>query len=87
MVGKTFDWIVRCATAALAALLPTLLLRARKKLSGPSSDGQTDLQPNDHASSSSSINDQIKDLCDDSKSDDLREEDAIRVLGVVDGKS
>ena len=80
MVGKTFDWIVRCATAALAALLPTLLLRARKKLSGPSSDGQTDLQPNDHASSS--INDQIKDLCDD-----LREEDAIRVLGVVDGKS
>ena len=85
MVGKTFDWIVRCATAALAALLPTLLLRARKKLPGPPSDGQTDLQPNDHASSS--INDQIKDLCDDSKSDDLREEDAIRVLGVVDGKS
>ena len=85
MVGKTFDWIVRCATAALAALLPTLLLRARKKLSGPSSDGQTDLQPNDHASSS--INDQIKDLCEDSKSDGLREEDAIRVLGVVDGKS
>ena len=85
MVGKTFDWIVRCATAALAALLPTLLLRTRKKLLGPSSDGQTDLQPNDHTSSS--INDQIKDLCDDSKSDDLREEDAIRVLGVVDGKS
>ena len=82
-LGTSSIHSARCATAALATLLPTLLLRARKV--HPSSGGHSDLLSNDkeHASAS----EQRKEPCDDSTSEDLREEDTFRVPGVVDGKS
>jgi len=78
--------MARCATAALAALLPTLLLRGRKVLTDTSSDKHSDLPPSEHASTTS---EQRKEPCDDAdaETDDLVEEDTFRVLGVVDGKS
>jgi len=85
-LGDVVSWsnMARCATAALAALLPTLLLRGRKILKDPSSpDEHLDLPPKDHASTS----EQRKEPYDDAKIDDLVEEDTFRVLGVVDGKS
>ena len=74
----------RCATAALAALLPTLLLRGRKVLTDSSPDKHSDPPPSEHESTTS---DHRKDPCDDADTDDLTEEDICRVLGVVDGKS
>ena len=74
----------RCATAALAALLPTLLLRGRQVLKDSSPDKNSDLPPSEHASTT---NDQRKEPCDNADTDDLVEEDTFRVVGVVDGKS
>ena len=68
----------RCATAALAALLPTLLLRGRK----PSAN-QSQRQVN---RKSSTVIDGNK-SSDDANSNSFKEEDSIRAPGVIDGKS
>ena len=77
----------RCASAALATLLPTLLLRTRKVLKDPSPGEHSDLLPKDQEHAYSSASEQRKEPCDNSTSEDLREEDTFRVPGVVDGKS
>jgi len=77
--------MARCATAALAALLPTLLLRGRKVLTDPSPYEDLHLPPSEqHASTTS---EQMKEPCDNAETNDVMEEDTFRVLGVVDGKS
>lgn len=83
-LNKNLICYTRCATAALATLLPTLLLRARKALKNPS---PCDLLPNEQECAYSSASEQRKGPCDDLMSEDLREEDTFRVPGVVDGKS
>ena len=83
-LGTSSIHSARCATAALATLLPTLLLRARKALKNPS---PCDLLPNEQECAYSSASEQRKGPCDDLMSEDLREEDTFRVPGVVDGKS
>ena len=79
-----FTYFARCATAALAALLPTLLLRGRKVLTDPSPYEDLHLPPSEHASTNS---EQMKEPCDNAETNDLVVEDTFRVLGVVDGKS
>ena len=78
---KNSLYCCRCATAALAALLPTLLLKGRKILKDPAPDEH--LPPKEQASTS----EQRKEPYDDAKTDGLGEEDTFRVPGVVDGKS
>ena len=68
----------RCATAALAALLPTLLLRGRK----PSAN---QLQSQVNTNSSTVI--EGNKSSDDANSNSFKEEDSIRAPGVIDGKS
>ena len=70
--------LYRCATAALAALLPTLLLRGRK----PSAN-QLQSQFNTNSSLVVEGNKSI----DDANSNSFKEEDSIRAPGVIDGKS
>ena len=68
----------RCATAALAALLPTLLLRGRN----PSAN---QLQSQVNTNSSTVI--EGNKSSDDANSNSFKEEDSIRAPGVIDGKS
>jgi len=88
-LGDVVSWsnMARCASAALATLLPTLLLRTRKVLKDPSPGEHSDLLPKDQEHAYSSASEQRKEPCDNSTSEDLREEDTFRVPGVVDGKS
>ena len=68
----------RCATAALAALLPTLLLRGRK----PSAN---QLQSQVNTNSSTVI--EGNKSSNDANLNSFKEEDSIRAPGVIDGKS
>ena len=89
-LGDVVSWsnMARCATAALAALLPTLLLRGRKVLKECSPGEQLDLLYNEQEQANSCESVQMKKPCDDPMSDELREGEAtFRVPGVVDGKS
>lgn len=79
-LGDVVSWanMARCATAALAALLPTLLLRGRK----PSAN---QLQSQVNTNSSTVI--EGNKSSDDANSNSFKEEDSIRAPGVIDGKS
>ena len=68
----------RCATAALAALLPTLLLRGRK----PSAN-----QLQSQAITNSSTVIEGNKSSDEANSKSFKEEDSVRAPGVIDGKS
>merc|ERR1712013_793754 len=79
-LGDVVSWanMARCATAALAALLPTLLLRGRK----PSAN---QLQSRVNTNSSTVI--EGNKFSDDANSNSFKEDDSIRAPGVIDGKS